>query len=146
MKKSIKIRSAKESDYVAIEKLLQSVDLPIEGVKEYLQHFIIMENDGKMIGVVGLEVYGNKALLRSLAVVGEAHGLGLGKMLYNKILEKARQLHVDEIYLLTETAEAFFTRQGFVHISRDAVDSHVKKSVEFQSVCPESAACMRLKL
>jgi len=146
LENSIKIRSAKDSDCLAIEDLLQSVDLPIAGVKEHLQHFIMMKDDGAVMGVAGLEIYETKALLRSLAVAGKEQGKGLGKTLYAAILKKAQSLGIDEIYLLTETAAAFFAKQGFEYVSREFVDSQVKASVEFQSVCPKSAACMRLKL
>ena len=97
-------------------------------------------------GTVGLEIYKDKALLRSLAVAGAHQGQGFGQKLYFAIIEKAREHGIREIYLLTETAEDFFSQQGFEMISRDLVDAAVKESVEFQSVCPETASCMQLRL
>ena len=91
-------------------------------------------------------MYGNKALLRSLAVTKNFHGKGYGKRLYHAILKKARAKKICEIYLLTETADDFFAKQGFEMVSRDSVDPQVKESVEFRSACPETAPCMRLKL
>jgi len=44
---------------------------------------------------------------------------------------------VRRIYLLTQTAEAFFTRFfAFQTTTRDAVDTAVRQSVEFIGVCP----------
>ena len=71
---------------------------------------------------------------------------GLGKRIYNQILENARHQNITELYLLTETAERFFTAMGFEKISREIVDEQVKTSEEFRSVCPDTAVCMRLKL
>jgi len=54
----------------------------------------------------------------------------------------ARQRGVRRIYLLTETADRFFPRFGFRRIVRDQVEPAVRQSVEFRSVCPESAVVM----
>jgi amino-acid N-acetyltransferase len=146
MNTAMNTRNAAPADLSAIENLLQSAKLPLAGVREHLRNFIVLQNGEKLIGVVGLEVYGDKALLRSLAVAKEYQREGHGRFLYQAILEKARQQKIAELYLLTETAETFFAKQGFALIARESVDHKVKASIEFQSACPESAACMRLQL
>ena len=140
------IRLATELDFERIKNLLQSVDLPIEGVRENLSNFLILFQDRQLIGTVGLEIYGEKALLRSLAVTEEQQGSGYGQKLCYSIIDKAKELNTSELYLLTENAEGFFASQGFKTISREKVDKSVKSSVEFQSVCPESATCMFLRV
>lgn len=127
-------------------KLLKSLQLPIAGVEEHLPNFVVLLNDDEMIGCVGLEVSGSKALLRSLGVMPESQGIGAGSMLYETVVESARQRGIDEIYLLTETAEPFFAVRGFQIILRELVDEKVKSSVEFRSACPQSAVCMSLRL
>jgi amino-acid N-acetyltransferase len=138
--------SAKIENLDEILQLLNRVNLPHEGVKEHIHNFIILRNESKVIGLVGLEIYKDKALLRSLAVDPDFQGQGLGTCLFQEILNKARDKHIVEIILLTETAEGFFRKQGFDVISRSHVDKDIKSSVEFQSVCPETAICMRLGL
>lgn len=140
------IRPAAAEDLIGIQSLLTSVMLPVEGVEKHLADFLILSQEGKFIGTVGLEIYGDKALLRSLAITPQEHGNGYGIQLYQAIIRKAQERGISEIYLLTETAEKFFTARGFEKISRDVVDERVKASVEFQSACPASAACMRMKL
>ena len=140
------IRNAGKTDYKQIKNLLQSVDLPLEGVYENLSNFLILFQDSKLIGTVGLEIYGEKALLRSLAVTEGQQGNGYGQKLCYSIIDKAKELNTSELYLLTENAEGFFASQGFKTISREKVDKSVKSSVEFQSVCPESATCMFLRV
>jgi amino-acid N-acetyltransferase len=140
------IRSAQAEDRLAISTLLESVKLPTAGVSDHLPNFLILEDGGKIVGCVGLEVYGSKALLRSLAIAKEWQRKGLGGALYEAAVERARRRGLDEIYLLTETAEKFFAARGFESISRAQVVDSVKNSVEFRSACPQSAICMSLKL
>lgn len=141
-----KIRKAEVHDYPAIRELLLQAQLPLDGVKEHLNNFLVLAIDGELCGTVGLEIYGDRALLRSLAVRQGLRGKGFGIQLYQGIIERARDRRLSEIYLLTETAEKFFARQGFEKISREAVDKRVKTSLEFQTACPASAACMRMRL
>lgn len=141
---SYTIRQAITEDYGAIKKLLESLDLPVQGVQEYLENFIVLIHRSEIIGTVGLEIYNNKALLRSLGVKKRFQNKGLGGRLYEDILKKAKNENIKEIFLLTETAEEFFFAYGFIRVSRDEVDKNVKTSIEFQSLCPESAPCMRL--
>ena len=144
--KTYYIQSAVIEDYTGIQSLLESVNLPIEGVQEHLDQFITLYEGEELVGVVGLEIYEDKAILRSLAVNRNRQGEGYGRLLTDKIIQQARNEKLSELYLLTETAETFFARFGFETISRDLVDSKVKTSIQFQYLCPESAPCMRLRL
>ena len=134
------------ADYPGIQSLLESVNLPVEGVQENLDQFITISEANEMVGVVGLEIYGDKAILRSLAVDKNRQGKGYGRQLTDCIIQKAQDEKISELYLLTETAETFFARFGFERISRELVDDIVKTSLQFQLLCPESAPCMRLQL
>lgn len=140
------IRPAAAEDLQGIVTLLKSVKLPTDGVELHWQNFLVLVDEQKIVGCVGLEIYGSKALLRSLAVARDLHRRGLGSRLYNSVTERAQKMNLEDIYLLTETAEPFFAARGFQIISRDLVDAVVKTSVEFRSACPQSAVCMRLKL
>ncbi len=140
------MRAARPEDLDGIARLLGSLDLPVEGVQAHLDRFLVLEIEGRIAGSVGLEVYGRRALLRSLAVAPARQGRGLGRRLCREILAQAAALGVEEVVLLTNTAEPFFAREGFERVSRDEVDEAVKASEEFRSSCPQSAACMRLRL
>ena len=67
----------------------------------------------RVVGSAALEFYGKAALLRSVAVVAELRGAGLGHRLTGAALDLARQRGVTAVYLLTETAADFFPRFGF---------------------------------
>jgi amino-acid N-acetyltransferase len=109
-------------------------------------HFIVAESDVKLVGVVGLELYDGSALLRSAAVEESWRGSGVGKVLVDRALDLARERGVEDVYLLTTTAEEYFPKFGFTCVSRDSVVGGVRSSVEFQTACPASATVMRKRL
>jgi amino-acid N-acetyltransferase len=126
----------------AILGLLERSALPLVGVEEHLPDFLVSENAGRVVGVVGLERYGADALLRSLAVDRTCRATGLGTRLTDDLIARGRSAGVRRLYLLTTTAEQFFARRGFVRITRADVPPSVRTSVEFREACPESATVM----
>jgi amino-acid N-acetyltransferase len=55
-------------------------------------------------------------------------------------------MNVNSIYLLTETAEGFFSKEGFKKIAREQVPPSIKQTHEYSTLCPEDAVCMVKKL
>jgi amino-acid N-acetyltransferase len=99
--------------------LLESQGLPVSDITdEHLEHFFFVGSDGSPTGLVGLEVYGTDALLRSLIVGEAARGKGLGSVLVEHAEQYAASKSVRSMYLLTTTAEAFFKRLGYERIDR----------------------------
>ena len=143
---SIAIRSAALDELTELLELLSECGLPREGVAEHLDGFLVAREDGALRGVAGLEIYGDVALLRSLAVRPAARGKGWGGKLVQTVLEVAQKRNIRTLYLLTETAESFFLRLGFERIQPDRMDARLEASRELQGVCPESAVAMRLDL
>lgn len=93
--------------------------------------------------VIALQRLSTKiGLLRSLAVLESQRGQGLGVDMVKRLEEHALQSGVRELYLLTETAEAFFLRRGYVIIDRERVPSAVRSCREFSELCPASASVM----
>ena len=140
------IRPAREADWPAVEALLRGSKLPTVGAREHLGDFFVAEGDGLVVGVNGLERYADGALLRSAAVSTGWRGRGVGDALVRALLAHARALGVGPLFLLTETAEGWFPRFGFVRVARDDVPAGVKASVEFTGACPASAAVFRRAL
>ena len=139
----LEVRTAEAEDLPAVLALLGRADLPTAGVADAFSHFIVAESEGRLIGVVGLELYGGSALLRSAAVEESWRGSGVGRVLVDRALDMARQHRIEDVYLLTTTAEHYFPKFGFACVSRDAVAEEVRSSVEFQTACPASAVVMR---
>lgn len=140
---TMKIRNATNSDFPAVEQLLLSSRLPIEGVKENFSSFVVAEDAGTIAGAIGLERYGSAALLRSAVVSPANRGAGVGRQLVESLLQRAREDGIDEVYLLTTTAEKYFPRFGFARTTRAAVPETVKESAEFRGACPDTAVVMR---
>ena len=92
--------------------------------------------------MVGLEIYGTVALLRSLAVAPDGQGRGLGAALLAHAERAARQRGITALYLLTTTAEAFFARRGYVRLPRQAAPPVLRQTAEFAALCPASAVCL----
>jgi amino-acid N-acetyltransferase len=137
------VRAATKADYEGVRALLEASALPLAGVPSTLADFYVAEDQGRVVGAVGLELYGADALLRSAAIDPVIRGSGVGRALVERALDHARERGVRAIYLLTTTAERYFPRFGFDRITREAVPDAVQASVEFREACPASAVVMR---
>ena len=135
---------AEAGDWERVAALLTAARLPLAGAQENLPGFLLALRGEELVGSAGLERHGADALLRSVAVAETERGRGLGVALVRALLAKAANDGVANVVLLTETAESFFARLGFRRIPREDAPASVRASVEFQSVCPQSAAVMIL--
>jgi amino-acid N-acetyltransferase len=136
------ISAAAPPDLPAVLDLLERSQLPSAGLADHVASTLVARDGVRIVGTVALELYGQAALLRSVAVAAERRGRGLGQALTRAALELARQRGVRTVYLLTETAAAFFPRFGFRPIPRPEVDPAVLGSAEFTTACSVSALVM----
>lgn len=102
--------------------------------------------DGELAGVIGLEVYDTVALLRSLAVAPARRSAGLGRQLVAFVEAEAAQRGIRELFLLTSTAESFFTAQGYALVPRAEAPVVIQGTAQFSGVCPSSAAFLGKRL
>jgi amino-acid N-acetyltransferase len=126
-----------------IKQLLAACELPTTDIspsKSLL--FFGCHSDAKLVGIVGLEIYGTVALLRSLAVDPARRKQGLGKSLVDFAEAHAASLGVESLYLLTTTADAFFSGLGYSPASREEAPSFIKNTSQFSGLCPASSAFM----
>ena len=145
---SITITASHNSDYAEVLALLKEVGLPSEGVLEHFSDFFVARiADGRLVGCVGQERYGNVALLRSLAVSPTYQNHGLGRELTLELLSAARVQGISEIVLLTNTAADFFQRHfGFSPVERSSYDAVLGASPEWKLPCCTKAVCLSLAL
>ena len=130
----------------SVVSLLEHNHLPVAGVSEVWSTTLVARAEGVVVGSAALELYGDGALLRSVAVSNDHRGQGIGQGLTAAALQLARERGASDVYLLTTTAEGFFPKFGFEPIARDQVPPSVRTSVEFTSACPASAVVMRRHL
>ncbi|WP_426342357.1 arsenic resistance N-acetyltransferase ArsN2 [Pseudoduganella sp. S-14] len=142
MSLDLEFRNATAADWPAIETLLTTGGLPLDGAREHLDFFIVGVRGNAIRCVAGFELYGGVALLRSVAVSDALRGKGAGALLLDAIRAKAQAEGVEVLYLLTTTAAAFFGKRGFQQIERSSAPDVIKASREFQGVCPASATMM----
>jgi len=136
------LRPARSSDLPAIERLLTDSGLPLAGVAEALDTFTVAESETELVGVAGLEVCCDNALLRSVAVMPEWRSRGLGRTLVTHVIADAAGRGLRGLYLLTTSAERYFPSFGFRQITRDEVPADVRETEEFRTACPASATVM----
>jgi N-acetylglutamate synthase-like GNAT family acetyltransferase len=137
------LEPASPMDEPWIRQLLTICELPHEDITSlHLRHFLVAKEKGQIVGVVGLEVLGRLALLRSLAVDPRYRNRGLASQLTGKAEEHAVSVGSKELYLLTLTAESFFVKRGYQKIGRDSAPPQVQGTAEFQGLCPASSVCM----
>ena len=98
------------------------------------------------VGYFGFQKFGADALFRSMLVQPDARKRGYGTLIWNEAKAKLRETGVKNIYLLTDTATEFFTKQGFVIINRNSVPQSIAMTTEFQDFCPDSSICMKYKI
>jgi N-acetylglutamate synthase-like GNAT family acetyltransferase len=139
---AVQYEPASADDLGAIRALLTRFHLPSQDVGARNQTFVVARAGGELVGCVGLERYGEDALLRSLAVIPRMQSTGIGKALYAKAAADAAQNGTRALYLLTTTAAPFFAKAGFTRIDRAEVPLPIRESEEFRSLCPASAVCM----
>ena len=142
-KENIKIERFAQGDEKEIVKLLSRANLPVQDLTlEKLEHFLVAKTrDGSVIGTIGVELYQDVGLLRSLVVHPSYQGKGLGKRLTREVELFAQQKSVKTLLLLTTTAAEFFPKLGYQVIQRDRAPMSIAKTEEFKNICPVSAVC-----
>jgi amino-acid N-acetyltransferase len=136
------IRQATDADLPAIERLLTESALPLEGVRDALKDFVVAESHGRIVGVAGLEICSDSALLRSVAVSPDWRGRSVGRALVTRAIADAEARGVRGLYLLTTTAEDYFPSFGFAKIARENIPADVRATTEFTTTCSASATAM----
>ncbi|MEV4902026.1 amino-acid N-acetyltransferase [Citricoccus sp. NPDC055426] len=128
------IRPARTHDVQAIRALVEPlaqdrVLLQKEAVAYYeaIQEFVVAEApDGSLAGFGALHViWEDIAEVRTLATARAWRGHGVGHLILDRLIERARAVGVCRVFCLTFEVE-FFTRHGFtVMADQTAVDPEV---------------------
>jgi N-acetylglutamate synthase-like GNAT family acetyltransferase len=139
----INIRAASVDDLPEMLDLLARHGLPTIGVSHNVTQTLVAELDGQVIGCASLEPHGRSVLLRSVAVSEGLRRTGIGTALVEGVL--ARWSARRNVYLLTDTAPAFFERLGFREIARDKLPTAIRASDEYTKACAATACAMQLQ-
>ena len=169
MKLGDPVRPARLGDKAAISQLLNRVGLSHPVLDQFWPHYLVIvseaesegtENAGSgpggsgnntnetgngiIVGCVCIERLEDVALLRMLSVHPERRGEGLGLVLVETALNKARWEGVRQLFLVTDGAQGYFGEKlGFETIDRKDVDPAVAGTVEYQMARSKAATWMR---
>jgi amino-acid N-acetyltransferase len=128
-------------------RLLEAEALPSSDLTDaHMEHFYFCGSPSQPVGLVGFELCGPDALLRSLVVMPKHRSLGIGAKLVAHAEREAYAQGATAIYLLTTTAEAFFLRRGYIPAQRDLAPALIRSTKEFSSICPASSAFLIKRL
>lgn len=136
------LRAAAEEDLAVVRLLLQQAGLPTSDLTVARPKFTVLREGGRIVAAGALQPFGSAALVRSVVVVGDRRGAGLGQVIVQELEKIARAARIGRLILLTHTASEFFGHQGYRVIERIEAPPDMQGSEEFRSLCPASATCM----
>jgi N-acetylglutamate synthase-like GNAT family acetyltransferase len=123
------------ADAPELHAALVEADLPTEDLLEGGRTFLRFEQAGDPVGYAGYELYGEDVLLRSIVVLPAMRGKGLGRALTASLLARAGEAGARRAFLLTTSAEDFFTRAGFTRIERREAPPAILATRQAASIC-----------
>ena len=121
------VRPARVADLTQVEPLIngfaaRELMLPktLQQLARNFREFGVAETaDGRILGCAALRVYTPQlAELGSLAVHGDAHGLGVGRRLVEAVEEEARVLGIGTVFALT-LQDVFFHKLGYRTVQKE---------------------------
>ncbi len=123
--------------------LLEEVNLPTSDIdSEIIKNFVGYYVDGRLVALGGVEIYKEQALLRSLATTPAHQRKGLAHKIVSALEDLACRSGVFDLYLVTETAESYFSNRGYTRIDREAAPFSIANTTQFRELCPVSAVFM----
>ncbi|BBZ61260.1 amino-acid N-acetyltransferase [Mycolicibacterium monacense] len=125
------MRRARTSDVPAIKGLVDIyagkilLEKNLVNIYEAVQEFWVAELDDELIGCGALHVlWADLGEVRTVAVHPKVRGRGVGHLIVERLLDVARELRLQRIFVLTFEVE-FFARHGFAEIDGTPVTAEV---------------------
>jgi amino-acid N-acetyltransferase len=142
------IEPARAHDLARVRDLLRQADLVDADlqVAHAAVDFLVMRESGEVVGAVGLQNADGTGLLRSLVVQPTLHRQGRGAALVAAAERLASRRGIDDMYLLTTGAAAFFALLDYLRVDRASAPLAVQLTAQFASLCPATAVCMHKQL
>jgi N-acetylglutamate synthase-like GNAT family acetyltransferase len=139
---AIKLEQIEGND-AGLKAALTAAHLPTGDIEDHGRTFFrAQSSDGRAIGFLGVERCGDDFLLRSVVVLPDHRGQGLGSVLVERAVAGLDQ--AGDVFLATTSAAPFFMRIGFSEVQRDSVPAAVLATRQLSSICPSSATIFYL--
>lgn len=139
-------RIVNKNDLGQVIDLLREFDLAYTDLDQPNIRLFSFSESGRLVGLGGLEIYGSRALLRSIAVSKEFQDKKAGRFICQWIENWAAENQLSELYLLTTTAPGFFAHLGYRVIHRNEFPEPLRQTMQFSELCPASSVCMMKNL
>lgn len=130
----------------ALQRFLTDMKLPVSDLPADLSGFTLAFDGDELVGAAGMELLGRIGLLRSVAVAETHRSKQLGRQLFAAALDHARGHGVQEVFLITNTADAYFEKNGFQRVDRGEVPDEIAETAQFSGLCPSSAVVMKKRI
>lgn len=117
------IRFANHGDIEKIKSYLTLAKLATEGIEDYIDYFLLMENArGEILATLGIEPSGSIGLLRSLVMSDKLKEADI-LLLFDQMLALAKEKSLSTLYLATNkpASVGFFQMLGFRPLDSKAV-------------------------
>ncbi len=102
--------------YIVTGDLLPRTPADLE--RDLAQYAVACERDGTVLGMGALKPYGPElAEVIALAVGAGARGRGVGQVIVERLVRRAAELGIGEVFALTRVP-GFFHRQGFTTVEK----------------------------
>lgn len=138
---TVQIRPSRAEDLEFASALLAQAGLPVDDLQAEMLAFTA-ECDDTIHGLIGVESFGDIALLRSLVIAGPARGKGVGQLLVSALEAASAETGVAEMWLLTIDADGWFSRLGYEVRDRNDAPESIRTTREFSGLCPGDAVLM----
>lgn len=140
-----RIRNARLADATAISTITEGyagqgimLKRPVENIIEDIRNFFVAEYDGRVIGCCAVAFYTERlAEIRSLAVLEEFRGTGIGRLLVGQAESVLAEEGVREVFVLTLNP-GFFGRMGYSEIEKEYFPQKIWRDC---TNCPKLMAC-----
>lgn len=130
-------RAATLDDIPAMTAVLEAAHLPARLLEPFIETFLVAESAGAVVACGGIEVHGDTAVLRSVAVDEALRGAGVGRVLSEHLVELASACRASDIYLFTADAWPFWQKRGFTEITLDDWREPARASWQYVYVSAE---------
>lgn len=139
-------RNATLDDVAAITALLEAAHLPAREIEPFIGGFIVAEHEGAVVACGGIEVHGDTAVLRSVAVDESMRRSGVGRELCTRLVAAAIGHGSTDLYLFTVDAWPFWQKLGFREIDLEDWRQPARRSWQWRYVRanPEFARSINL--
>ena len=126
------VRPARTADVRAIRGLVDTysperrlLSKATVALYEDITEFLVADLDGEVVGCGAVHVFWEDlAEVRTVAVDPKVKGHGVGHAIVDRLLQVARELELERLFVLTFETE-FFGRHGFVEIEGTPVEHDV---------------------